>query len=203
MALQPPSPSKARHSGFSIKVCPPKSNPCPGGVVPLVGRLNSSREARNTMPRQPTNCCCTARAAQRSDIRRIRKKLGLSQAMAAGLTGGGHNAFSRHERGESAPLPAVVNLFRLLDRYPDLLKEPPRSRQPHNRQTSQMEGRIAPGLRSICIQNRHHPTPHFGDYRARRGSEEDTTRSSLAGNLEPSISTAGLYTDLYGKSGEG
>ena len=64
-----------------------------------------------------------ARAAQRSEIRRIRRKLGLSQAMAAELTGGGHNAFSRYERGESAPLPAVVNLFRLLDRHPDLLKE--------------------------------------------------------------------------------
>ena len=64
-----------------------------------------------------------ARAAQQSEIRRIRRKLGLSQARAAELTGGGHNAFSRYERGESAPLPAVVNLFRLLDRHPDLLKE--------------------------------------------------------------------------------
>jgi len=64
-----------------------------------------------------------ARAAQRSEIRRIRRKLGLSQAKAAELTGGGHNAFSRYERGESAPLPAVVNLFRLLDRHPDLLNE--------------------------------------------------------------------------------
>ena len=64
-----------------------------------------------------------ARAEQRSEIRRIRRKLRLSQAMAAELTGGGHNAFSRYERGESTPLPAVVNLFKLLDRHPDLLKE--------------------------------------------------------------------------------
>lgn len=64
-----------------------------------------------------------ARTAERSEIRRIRRKLGLSQAMAAELTGGGHNAFSRYERGEAAPLPAVVNLFKLLDRHPDLLKE--------------------------------------------------------------------------------
>jgi HTH-type transcriptional regulator/antitoxin MqsA len=69
-----------------------------------------------------------ARAAERSEIRRIRRKLGLSQIMAAKLTGGGHNAFSRYERGEAAPLPAVVNLFRLLDRHPDLLKELTRSR---------------------------------------------------------------------------
>src|SRR5713101_6337734 len=64
-----------------------------------------------------------ARAAERSEIRRIRRKLGLSQAMAAELTGGGHNAFSRYERGEAAPLPAVVNLFRLLDKHPELLKD--------------------------------------------------------------------------------
>jgi HTH-type transcriptional regulator/antitoxin MqsA len=39
------------------------------------------------------------------------------------LTGGGHDAFSRYERGEVAPLPAVINLFRLLDKHPDLLKD--------------------------------------------------------------------------------
>ena len=64
-----------------------------------------------------------ARTAERSEIRRIRRKLGLSQTMAARLTGGGHNAFSRYERGEATPLPAVMNLFRLLDRHPGLLKE--------------------------------------------------------------------------------
>jgi HTH-type transcriptional regulator/antitoxin MqsA len=57
------------------------------------------------------------------EIRRIRRKLGLSQAAAARLTGGGHNAFSRYERGETTPLPAVINLFRLLDKHPELLKE--------------------------------------------------------------------------------
>lgn len=63
------------------------------------------------------------RQRQSHEIRRIRRKLGLSQVEAARLTGGGHNAFSRYERGEAAPLPAVVNLFRLLDRHPELLKE--------------------------------------------------------------------------------
>jgi HTH-type transcriptional regulator / antitoxin MqsA len=63
------------------------------------------------------------RAWQSQEIRRIRKKLGLSQVAAARLTGGGHNAFSRYERGETAPLPAVINLFRLLDKHPDLLKD--------------------------------------------------------------------------------
>ncbi len=63
------------------------------------------------------------RERQSREIRRIRRKLGLSQAAAARLTGGGHNAFSRYERGEAAPLAAVVNLFRLLDKHPELLKE--------------------------------------------------------------------------------
>ena len=63
------------------------------------------------------------RERQSKEIRRIRRKLGLSQIAAARLTGGGHNAFSRYERGEAAPLPAVVNLFRLLDKHPELLKD--------------------------------------------------------------------------------
>jgi HTH-type transcriptional regulator/antitoxin MqsA len=63
------------------------------------------------------------RKRQSNEIRRIRRKLGLSQVAAARLTGGGHNAFSRYERGEAAPLPAVVNLFRLLDKHPELLKD--------------------------------------------------------------------------------
>ena len=65
----------------------------------------------------------SAREHQARDIRRIRRKLGLSQAAAAPLTGGGHNAFSRYERGEVTPLPAVVNLVRILDQHPELLKE--------------------------------------------------------------------------------
>jgi len=63
------------------------------------------------------------RARQSREIRRIRRKLGLSQVAAARLTGGGHNAFSRYERGEAAPMPAVINLFRLLDKQPELLKD--------------------------------------------------------------------------------
>jgi HTH-type transcriptional regulator/antitoxin MqsA len=60
---------------------------------------------------------------QAGELARIRKKLHLTQKEAAVLTGGGHNAFSRYERGEAKPLPAVMNLFRLLDRHPELLDE--------------------------------------------------------------------------------
>ena len=63
------------------------------------------------------------RARQRHELKRIRRKLGLSQAEAANLTGGGHNAFSRYERGEALPMAAVVNLFKILDKHPSLVTE--------------------------------------------------------------------------------
>lgn len=62
-----------------------------------------------------------AREHTQQEIRRIRKKLHLNQAQAAKLTGGGHNAFSRYESGEVTPMPAVVNLLKLLDYEPKLL----------------------------------------------------------------------------------
>ncbi len=64
-----------------------------------------------------------ARARQGAELRAIREKLGLTQSQAAALTGGGHNAFSRYERGEVTPMPAVINLLRLLDKHPELLND--------------------------------------------------------------------------------
>ncbi len=58
-----------------------------------------------------------------SELARIRKKLKLTQQEAALLTGGGRNAFSRYERGKAKPLQSVTNLFKLLDKHPDLLDE--------------------------------------------------------------------------------
>jgi len=62
-------------------------------------------------------------AAEVADLARIRKKLKLSQVEAARLAGGGKNAFSRYERGQTRPVAAVINLFRLLDGRPELLGE--------------------------------------------------------------------------------
>jgi HTH-type transcriptional regulator/antitoxin MqsA len=64
-----------------------------------------------------------ARRNAGEELRRIRRKLKLTQAEAARLTGGGHNAFSRYEKGLTQALPAVINLFRLLDRHPEMLAE--------------------------------------------------------------------------------
>ncbi|HZG19281.1 MAG TPA: type II toxin-antitoxin system MqsA family antitoxin [Herbaspirillum sp.] len=56
-------------------------------------------------------------------IARVRRKLDLDQRQAAELFGGGVNAFSRYENGKTQPPLALVKLFRLLDRHPDLLEE--------------------------------------------------------------------------------
>jgi len=56
-------------------------------------------------------------------ITKVRKKLDLDQREAAALFGGGINAFSRYESGKTKPPLALVKLFKLLDRHPDLLNE--------------------------------------------------------------------------------
>ena len=53
----------------------------------------------------------------------VRKKLNLGQREAAEIFGGGVNAFSRYENGKTKPPLALVKLFKLLDRHPDLLRE--------------------------------------------------------------------------------
>ena len=58
-----------------------------------------------------------------AELARIRKKLKLTQRQAAAIAGGGVNAFSRYETGRSRPVAAVVNLFRILDKHPELVDE--------------------------------------------------------------------------------
>jgi HTH-type transcriptional regulator/antitoxin MqsA len=60
---------------------------------------------------------------RRTELRSIRRRLGLRQAEAATLFGGGINAFSEYERGVREPSKSTVLLLRLLDRHPDLLQE--------------------------------------------------------------------------------
>src|SRR5450759_4246224 len=60
---------------------------------------------------------------RRTELRSIRRRLGLKQAEAAILFGGGVNAFSEYERGVREPSKSTVVLLRLLDRHPDLLTE--------------------------------------------------------------------------------
>lgn len=66
-----------------------------------------------------------ARKAEGAKLRRARLSLGLSQEAAGLLAGGGHNGFSRYENGLAEPVPAVANLFRLLEKHPLLAAELP------------------------------------------------------------------------------
>lgn len=56
-------------------------------------------------------------------IARVRHKLALDQREAAEMFGGGVNAFSRYENGRTRPPLALVKLFKILDRHPELMDE--------------------------------------------------------------------------------
>ncbi len=50
-------------------------------------------------------------------------KFVMGQRETAEIFGGGVNAFSRYENGKTKPPLALVKLFKLLDRHPDLMNE--------------------------------------------------------------------------------
>jgi HTH-type transcriptional regulator/antitoxin MqsA len=56
-------------------------------------------------------------------IRKVRKKLKLSQREAGGLLKVGENAFDKYERGLVEPSGPTSQLLRLLDRHPELIDE--------------------------------------------------------------------------------
>lgn len=64
-----------------------------------------------------------ANVRRQAEIRRIRKRLRLTQVEAGELVGVGKIAFSRYERGESQPSGPLVKLLRLIDRHPELVLE--------------------------------------------------------------------------------
>lgn len=53
----------------------------------------------------------------------VRQRFKLTQQQAARVFGGGANAFSRYESGKTKPPLALVKLFRILDKHPDLFQE--------------------------------------------------------------------------------
>ena len=57
-----------------------------------------------------------------SDVRRIRKKLGLNQQDAGQLLGGGPSAFNKYEKGQVLPSKAISNLLRVLEAVPSGLE---------------------------------------------------------------------------------
>lgn len=53
----------------------------------------------------------------------VREQFKLTQQQAAKVFGGGPNAFSRYESGKTKPPVALVKLFKVLRKHPDLFKE--------------------------------------------------------------------------------
>lgn len=58
-----------------------------------------------------------------AEIRSARETLGVTQARAAELFGGGRNAFSKYERGEVAQSEAMDKLIRLCLAHPNFMEE--------------------------------------------------------------------------------
>lgn len=55
------------------------------------------------------------------EIRRIRKRLGLTQAAAGEVIGGGPRAFQKYESGDLLPSRAISSALLLLDQQPKLI----------------------------------------------------------------------------------
>ena len=84
-----------------------------------------ARVKRNSgvpVPAEPSTSSQT-RALDPEKIRGIRERLGLTQAEAGELIGGGPRAFTKYEAGTVKPAAAVVTLLRLLERNPALIEQ--------------------------------------------------------------------------------
>lgn len=59
------------------------------------------------------------RVAYAAHVRKIRKRLKLTQEEAGRLIGGGRRAFQKYESGAMPPSDAAVGLIEILDRHPE------------------------------------------------------------------------------------
>lgn len=86
--------------------------------------ITSSEESRRIMAAmQAFQKEVNAQSTDPKHISAIRAKLNLTQQEAGALFGGGVNAFSRYETGKTKPPLALLQLFKILDKHPDLLRE--------------------------------------------------------------------------------
>src|SRR5208337_5499698 len=96
-----------------------------GEFCPACGEtvLDAAESARISAAMLEFNRQVNASIVDPAFIASVRKKLALDQREAAEIFGGGVNAFSRYETGKTNPPLALVKLFKVLDRHPDLLAE--------------------------------------------------------------------------------
>ena len=111
-------PMTLRYKSHSITVNQPGywCDKCGEGVIGGEDRMATQKELQ--MFRARIDHLLTP-----DDIKHIRKKLHLTQQKAAEIFGGGVNAFSRYERGETPVPKSLSQLFLLLDKHPGLLTE--------------------------------------------------------------------------------
>jgi HTH-type transcriptional regulator/antitoxin MqsA len=95
----------------------------PGWYCPQCGEgihigkdLKITDRALNELKSQYEGLLCA------NDIRRIRKKLHLTQKDAGIIIGGGPRAFQKYESGELLPSRAIVSALKLLDSNPNGLQ---------------------------------------------------------------------------------
>ncbi len=95
-----------------------------GWHCPVCGEIEFTESASSDRYSADLAALRLAANKQRADsVRHIRKKLGLRQAEAGRLFGGGVSAFSDYERGKTQPHKSTVLLLKLLNKHPALLDE--------------------------------------------------------------------------------
>jgi HTH-type transcriptional regulator/antitoxin MqsA len=65
-----------------------------------------------------------------AEVARVRKKLGLSQAKASEVLGGGPRSFQKYESGEVMPSRVMTNLLRVMERHPEEVRRLEAEMQP-------------------------------------------------------------------------
>lgn len=86
-------------------------------------------------------------------LAQVRERLKLTQQEAAKVFGGGPNAFSRYENGKTKPPVALVKLFKVLNKHPDLFGEIADGEESAPGQESVANGGVeaqAPRPRALC-----------------------------------------------------
>ncbi len=95
-----------------------------GWHCPVCAEIEFSHRASSARYDKALAALHVAADKQRAEaVRTIRKKLGLRQADAGKLFGGGVSAFSDYERGKTQPHKSTVLLLKILDKHPELLDE--------------------------------------------------------------------------------
>lgn len=96
-----------------------------GDYCPACGEsvLDADESARVSAAMLAFNREVNASIVDPAFIASVRKKLALDQREAAEIFGGGINAFSRYENGKTKPPLALIKLFKVLNRHPELLDE--------------------------------------------------------------------------------